>query len=68
MNFELMEALQARTGMVVTVSTRALKVASRKSFSGFDHQNGTRPQRIRRSSRAPSFATTTSAGSVGQTL
>ena len=58
-----------KNGLVFTVSTRALNVESRwSSFSGLFHQKGTRPQRISLSSRAPSFATTTSAGSVGQTL
>jgi hypothetical protein len=57
-----------KNGLVVTVSIRALKVASRNSLSGFAHQYGTRPQRNLASSRAPSLPRTTSAGSVGQTL
>src|ERR1700719_3597758 len=32
-----------KNGFVVTVSTRALKVARRNSLSGLLHQNGTRP-------------------------
>src|SRR5262249_8100901 len=53
-------------GLVVTVSTRALKVARRNSLSGFLHQNGTRPHRISTSARLLSCSTTVSAGSVGQ--
>ena len=34
----------------------------------FDHQYGTSPQRIETQSRVPSRSTTTSIGSVGQTL
>jgi hypothetical protein len=46
----------------------ALNVASFNSFSGFDHQNGTKPQRIGTSSRLPSRATIVSIVVVGQTL
>jgi hypothetical protein len=49
-----------KNGFVVTVSTRALKVARRNSFSGLFHRYGTNPQRICTSSRLPSCATTVS--------
>jgi hypothetical protein len=35
------------------VSARALKVAAPNSLSGFGHQEGTRPQRMRTTSRLP---------------
>src|SRR5580704_15240300 len=57
-----------KNGLVVTVSTRALKVARRNSLSGLLHQNGTRPHLIATSSRLPSCSTIVSAGSVGQAI
>jgi hypothetical protein len=50
------------------VSARALKVAARNSFNGFDHHRGTRPHRICDSSRLLPVSVTTSTGSVGQML
>jgi hypothetical protein len=43
-----------KNGFVVTVSTRALKVARRNSLSGLFHQYGISPQRICTGSRLPS--------------
>ena len=45
-------------GFCVTVSARALKVARRSSFSGFDHQFGMMPHRIGTSCRVPARSTT----------
>src|ERR1700720_4346832 len=39
-----------KNGFSVTVSARALNVASFNSLSGFDHHDGTNPQRIGMSS------------------
>jgi hypothetical protein len=57
-----------KNGFSVTVSARALNVASFNSLSGFDHQDGIRPQRIGTSVRLPSTPTIVSMVSVGQTL
>lgn len=54
--------------MVATVSARALNVASLRSLSGFDHYDGTRPQRIGTSHRLPSWAMIVSMVVVGHTL
>jgi hypothetical protein len=54
--------------LVAMVSERALKVATRISFSDFFHQLGIRPQRIGISARSSPPRTTTSTSSVGQTL
>ena len=54
-----------KTGLVSTVSARALNVAIRSSLSGLFHHHGTGPQRMATSWRS---AVTTSTGSVGQTL
>ena len=45
-----------------------LKVASFNSLTGFDHHDGTRPQRIGTSCRLPSDLTIVSMVVVGQTL
>ena len=47
------------------VSARALNVASFNSLSGFDHQDGTKPQRIGTSWRFPSDPTIVSMVVVG---
>jgi len=52
----------------VTVSTRALKVASFISLSGLDHHEGMRPQRIGTSARAPLRPITVSIVVAGQML
>ena len=52
----------------MTVSARALNVASLNSLRGFDHHDGIKPQRIGTSLRSPALATIVSTVVVGQTL
>jgi hypothetical protein len=59
---------ERKIGLSETVSARALKVAIRISLSGFGHQFGIRPQRMRSNVRPCSPETTASTVVVGQTL
>jgi hypothetical protein len=59
---------ERKKGFLATVSARALKVASFNSLSGFDHHDGTRPQRMWASLRLPSRSTIVSIVVVGQIL
>ena len=52
----------------MTVSARALNVASFMSLIVLDHQKGTSPQPVAASSCLPSGSITVSTGFVGQTL
>src|ERR1700733_8218200 len=55
-------------GFSATVSARALNVASFNSLRGFDHHDGTKPQRIGTSLRLRSLSVIVSIVVVGQTL